>query len=232
MVDSGSSVRQSLRSDGPVLHSEWWSNLKYQKFEDEGAEELSMVTDICSTYHWVLDYRSPSNQMASNYVVNCQENGFPAPNFECHHDGSSNNVLYSPEHREYTVLASKSPEVQCRGLRQMDQCSQSVHLSGRFLLTYRMPFKWRTFRARRRKRPQETELTEYQQTTVDETVSEMYLGGNLSLIEITGPDNVPRYSLEHQGPGNGSWLSDYKRALQAYAVQNSCQDCSYLSRLI
>lgn len=114
----------------------------------------------------------------------------------------------------------------------MDQCSQSVHLSGRFLLTSRMPFKWRTFRAQRRKRPLGIELTEYQQTTVDETVSEMCLGGNLSLIEITGPDNVSRYSLEHQGTGDGSWLSDYKRTLQAYAVQNSCQDCSYLSRLI
>ena len=113
MVDSGSSVRQSLRSDGPVLHSEWWSNLKYQKFEDEGAEELSMVTDICSTYRWILDYRPPSNHMASNYVVNCQENGLPAPNFEWHHDGSSNNVLYSNEHREYTVLASKIKVRRC-----------------------------------------------------------------------------------------------------------------------
>lgn len=115
----------------------------------------------------------------------------------------------------------------------MDQRSQSVFSSSRFLLTYRLPFKWRTFRAQRRKRPLETELTEYQQTTVDETVSEMCLGGNfLYLIEITGPNNVSRYSLEYQGPDDGTWFSDYTRTLQAYAVQNNYADCSYLSRLI
>jgi hypothetical protein len=115
----------------------------------------------------------------------------------------------------------------------MGQCSQSV-FSSKFLLTYRLPFKWRTFRAQRQQRRDQrgVELTEYPQTTVIETVSEMCLGGNLYLVEITGPNNVTRYSLEYQGHGDGTWFSDYIRTLQAYAVQNNYADCSYLSRLI
>jgi len=114
LVGSGSSFRQSLRSD-LVLDSEWWKALKYQKFEDEGAEELSMVTDIFTAYRWVSDYRPPklpNNELQPaecSYIVNCQENGFPAPDFECHCHEGSNNIIYSNEHehREYTVLASK-----------------------------------------------------------------------------------------------------------------------------
>lgn len=226
-----------------IINSQWWLTLKYQKFEDEGANEVSMVTDIRTTYRWATVYKRPDDPYASHFVVNCDRDGKIAPYFFVHHDGSTK-VTHSQEHLglEYTVLAKKAKVRKC----DAGGFGRWVTIFKRYLVTRatetlidRLPYRWRTFIGQRRRRPGldmiDMEPIEHSSRTarVNETVSEMDLGYSLRLVEITDPSGTPRYSLQSYGSEDGSFsLFDYIRILQGYAFQNSYSDCSYPHLLI